>query len=469
MKTFRLNYLILCLLCCTTAIAQTKKLEKTYKTNSNVVVTIDASHANVEVEHWDRNEVQVEAFLETKEKRKQELQKLLDNWKLDTRGTAGKVNIISKGSGAPGSMDMSMLNESLAKLPEMLEPLNEMMGPLLESISNNPLPPQFYESMGDLKFDYEAYRKEGDTYMERWEKQVEKSFGKDFEKSMEKWAAQFEKDTAIWKKNLEKNMEVWGEDFGKSMEAWGEDFGKSMEVWGDNFGKQMEQWAAGIEKQVESQPGDRKGKVMVINGNTVKGNKIIRIKMPKDGQLKLNVRHGEVKLGGITNNLDANLSHSRLAANTLSGRNTNVKVAYSPVKVRQWNYGVLNASYVQELVIDKAVSIKLNSNSSDVRINQLTETGVLKGTFGELVIGDLSPGFKNLDVTLENSDLELSLPNSAYTLNYNGSRSRVKYPQNLNLNSSESYDSQRLKGYNKNRNANAAINITASFSEVLLK
>jgi hypothetical protein len=69
--------------------------------------------------------------------------------------------------------------------------------------------------------------------------------------------------------------------------------------------------------------------------------------------------------------------------------------------VNNWNYGILNTSYVQNCDIKKAKSIKLVSNSSDVNIGEIEETGILSGTFGELKIGKINPNFKNLDITLK--------------------------------------------------------------------
>ena len=106
---------------------------------------------------------------------------------------------------------------------------------------------------------------------------------------------------------------------------------------------------------------------------------------------------------------------------------------------------------------------------SSVYLKELGETGILSGTFGELKIDKVSPKFKSLDVTLENSDLILDLPESAFNFTYNGTNSAVKYPKGLNLTSSNSYDNQKLKGYNGSQNAGAAINIFAKFSDVVLK
>ncbi len=466
MKIIELKYLVLALLCAGTAIGQTSKLDKTFKTNKDVTVSLDARHTQVIVEYWDKNEVQVSAFLEGGEK--ENLNKTLMNWKLDVNANASEVRINSSAApGHPGDFNMAGLQAPLAKLPEMIAPLTEMIGPMLENLSAQPLPPEFYASMSEVKFDYQQYQKDGEKYLQKFEQKMEKNFGKDFEKAMEEWAANFQKDSAKWKKQ-ELKMEAWSKDFEKDMEAWGEQFGKDMEKWGEQFGKEMEAWAANIEKQAEAQPGSKKNKVIILkDGSSSK--KVLKVKMPKSGQLKLDVRYGEVKLSGNTNNLRGNISHSKFSAAGIGGKNTNIKVSYTPVAVKTWSYGVLNAAYVQNLRIEKAQSLKLDSNSSDVHIGELSETGILAGSFGELKIDKLASGFKSLDITLENSDLELDLPESSFNITYNGTNSEVDYPKGLKLNASNSYDNQKLKGYNGTQNSGGAINIHAKFSDVLLK
>lgn len=466
MKIIELKYLVLALLCAGTTIAQTSKFDKTFKTNKDVTVNIDARHTQVLVEYWDKNEVQVSAFLEGGQK--DNSNEALMKWKLDVDANASEVRINSTGApGHPGDFNMAGLQAPLAKLPEMIAPLTEMIGPMLENLSGQPLPPEFFASMSEVKFDYQEYQKDGEKYLQKFEKKMEKNFGKDFEKAMEEWAANFEKDSAKWKKQ-ELKMEAWSKDFEKDMEAWGEKFGKDMEKWGEEFGKEMEAWAANIEREAESQPGNGKKRVIIIkDGSSAK--KVLKVKMPGSGQLKLDVRYGEVKLAGNTNNLRGNISHSKFSAAGINGKNTNLKVAYTPVAVKTWNYGVLNAAYVQDLRIDKALSIKLDSNSSDVHIGELSENGILAGSFGELKIDKLASNFKSLDITLENSDLELDLPESSYNITYNGTNSEVNYPKGLKLSTSNNYDNQKLKGYNGSQNSGGTINIHAKFSDVLLK
>ncbi|MCC8358485.1 YggN family protein [Salinimicrobium sediminilitoris] len=465
MKTTGLKTAIIALLCAAPMLAQTSKLDKTFKTNKDVTVNIDARHTLVNVEYWDKNEVRVSAHLEGGEGNNT---KALQSWMLDVDGSASEVKINSAAApGGPGDFNMAALQAPLAKLPEMIAPLTNMIGPMLEGMANHPLPPEFYASMGEINFDYEQYQKDGEKYMEQFEKKIEKNFGKDFEKAMEDWAQNFERDSALRKKQ-EMKMEAWSKDFEKKMEAWGESFGKDMEKWGEEFGKEMETWAASVEKQAKEQKGNSKSNVIILkDGNSEK--KVLEVRMPRNGQLKLNVRHGEVQLGGTTNNLRGEVSHSKFSAGEIAGRNTNFKLAYTPVMIKNWKYGVLNAAYVQDLRIEKAESLKLESNSSNVHLKELGETGILAGTFGELRIDKVSPRFKNLDITLENSDLVLDLPESSFNFTYNGTNSEVEYPKGLKLTSSKSYDNQKLKGYNGSQNAGASINIQVRFSDVVLK
>ncbi len=457
MKTYRHNFLpALLLLFTVTTFAQTKKLDKTYNVNKDVKVIIDARHTNVTFETWDRNEVVIEAFLDANLKG-EEAKALLNSWKLETTGTPGEIRINSGGGVIKNpDIDMAGFAESMAHMQDLIAPImNEMVAPMMKNLAEHPpLPPDFASKMGNLNFDYEAYKKDGDKYLKKWEAQIEKNFGKDFEASMENWAEQFEKNAKVWEKNVEKKMEINGENFEKAMEEWGEKFGAQMEAWGENFAQQFE----GME-----------GKVIMEGKPGAKATRNIRVKMPAGARLELDVRHGDVKLAQRTNNLKANLSHSSLTGNIVDGQNTEVKVSYSPVNIAQWNYGVLNAGYGQNIVINRARSIKLVSNSSDVNINEIGETAILSGSFGSLRIGKLSPDFKNLDITVKNSDLNLSLPQSALNFNYNGTQSKIDYPKVATVKSSSSYDNQLLNGFYQNSNSNRNISINATFSNIIIK
>ncbi|MDT0651532.1 hypothetical protein RM529_15355, partial [Zunongwangia sp. F297] len=212
MKTYKLNYIMLLLLFISAGVgAQTKKHVQSFKTNANVNVHLDARHTNILVEKWDKNEVLVEAYLDVETSDKKEIEQLMESWKLDVSGSSNEVKIMSGGGVSWNvmpdvSMNMSDFNESMGGLQEMLGPLMENLMPMIQNIASNPLPENFTSKMGSMNFDYEAYEKNPDEYMKKWEAEVEEKFGDDFDKDMEAWAAKIEKNSEKWEKDFESKM-----------------------------------------------------------------------------------------------------------------------------------------------------------------------------------------------------------------------------------------------------------------------
>jgi len=460
MKTYKYNFaLLIFLVSSTLTFAQTTKLDKQYKVNQDVAVKINSKHTNLQIENWDKNEVSIEAYLNSEKLSKEETKKLLSEWNLTTSGSATEVVINSGGGMSVGpDIDMDGISSSLGQLQNLIGPMvTDLVGPILKDMPIPQLPQEFYSKMGNLNFDYQAYQKDGEKYMKKWEKQVEDNFGEDFQKSMEEWGKQFEKNAEVWQAQVEKNSEGMEKKFEADMEKWGENFGKQMEQWGENF-----------ESEMEGKENEKAGNKMFINSSS-KAVRSIKIKVPKNAVIKMDVRHGDVNLNRKTTNLKATLSHSNFKATTIDGDKTDIKVSYTPVTIGQWNYGILNTSYVNECLIKSARSIKLISNSSDVVFGEISETGILSGNFGKLKIDKLAPGFKNLDINVENSELVLSLPASATSFNYNGTQSEISYPKASTIKSSKSYDNLSLNGFYKNQSSSSLISIKARFSDVLVK
>lgn len=440
-----------------------QKFKKTYPVNQDVAISIDATHTNLVFESWDKNEVEISGFLNTENLSAEEVKKAMENWKVNISSDKQKMKIQSAGEMSM-PMNLPAMDSMAIMTSKMLEPLmNNLVGPLLESISDNPLPPEFYASISNIEFDHEAYEKDGEKYMEKWEAQMDKKFGKNFEKAMEEWGKKFEKDAGKWGEKMEAEMNAKGEQMGKDMEKWAAGFEKDMEVWGEQFGKKMEAWAQNFEDS--ENPGNPKMALLNINPNG-KTKRNLLIKIPRNAGLKMEVRFGEVKLPENVKNLKADLSHSKLTAGTISGKETTINVSYSPVSVKNWNYGVLNTSYVEDCEITTAGSLKLSSNSSDVRIGLIKQIGIISGTFGELDIQKLAPEFELLDINLENTDLDLNLPETALIFNYNGSQSNINYPESITAKPVESYDNKIINGFQKSRNASGTVSIKAKFSDV---
>jgi len=201
----------------------------------------------------------------------------------------------------------------------------------------------------------------------------------------------------------------------------------------------------------------------------VKVNKVLKVFIPKTAQLQLQVRHGEVALADQVNNVKASLSHTKLAANIIAGSTTRIKASYSPIFVKQWNDGVLVIDYVKNCRIENAKAIRLKANSSNVYIQNLNAAGLITGNFGSITIANMDTDFSSLDLNLQNSDLRVNLPKSAFNFTYLGSRNLMQLPKAMEIRTMRNFGNESITGFFKSRNTHSAITINAKYSDIALQ
>jgi len=260
-------------------------------------------------------------------------------------------------------------------------------------------------------------------------------------------------------------MEVWGEKYGKEMEARAKVLEERMEEREKTMDKRQEMVERRMEKRHEThekrQEIHEKRRLhlekRLERGDNVK--RTIKIKMPKGAKLNLNVRHGELKISSIYN-LKADLSHTTLVANHIDGSETSINVSYSPVHINTWNAGELILKYVDDAHLNTVGSLRLNSNSSDMYIDNLIGNAIIDGSFGDLSILNITDSFTNLNVVLENSDAVIKLPKTDYSVYFKGNRSRL----NNKLTTQKTIEFYP----NGNRNGKSIV-LNAKYSNIILK
>ena len=487
-----------------------QKISKSVKANKEVTLNLDTSYTNIEIDTWDKNEVQVEAYIESKELTKKELQEFLENWDVEIEGSGSNVSIQTHGgSGHSWNYNFNFDGEALealenlqfviADMPEIPE-IPEMDFEMPE-MPELPELPELPEGVHNVNFDFEAYKKDGDVYLDKWSQEYEKKYGKEYKDKMKTWAKKFAKtDFDKYSKDMEawgekfgnsfgKDMEAWGEKFGKDMEKWGDEFSKKfdgkwakdMEAWGEKFGEQfgaefeakMEARAKKLEERLEKNEDRLHERAKALekrsehlkrrlesarNGKVIK---TIKIRMPKDAKLKVNVRHGELKFTAV-NNLKADLSHSTLLAESINGSNTSINASYTPVLVTNWNAGELKLNYVENAVLKNVNRLMLTSNSSNIALGKLTGNAIINGSFGDLEINKITSTFNNLNLILENSDVVVSLPKMDYNLQYQGKRTRFQHPDKKSKEIVSTFSTGNLS-------SNKTIVINAKYSNVIMQ
>ena len=153
-----------------------KKQVESFNVADDVEVSVNTSYTNIVFETWNKNKVEVEAYIEGEKLTEKEKQDLMKNWDLNITGNSKKVSINSNAGNQ---------NFAMGDMPQMdfIGPLMEdMVMPMIQNINVPPLPEDFLENLGNIQFDYEAYQKDEEGYMKKFEAQMDKKFGKDFRK-----------------------------------------------------------------------------------------------------------------------------------------------------------------------------------------------------------------------------------------------------------------------------------------------
>ncbi|QCX00744.1 hypothetical protein FGM00_11730 [Aggregatimonas sangjinii] len=490
-KSRLFNGLVL-LLCVIGTAAYGQKQTKTYKEVFNVtpetILDINTSNTDIEFETWDKNEIEIEATIEIEGATAEEAKEYFENGIIEIIGNSKKITIKT---GIENSWLMRHSTNSF-DFPRFDKGLKIQMDDLtdqLSTFSNYPhrmdiaiiedMPPM--PTIPSTNFDYEAFEKDGEKYMKQWQKEFKKGFGKEYQERMEEWTEKREEQMKKRQKQLEKReaqrrdlLEEREEKIAERLiilEKRKKDTDarrKEIRLFGNIHQGDSVRYHMFMGDSLHSNFPNSFYFSSGGKNKNYKVKKLIKIKMPKANKMKMNVRHGEVKLAADTRNMDANLSYSTLRAFIIDGEETTVVASYSPVSVQKWNLGQLRAEYSEAVNLEEVVDLTLTATSSDVTIDRLLSKAFIKNDYGPLTIHTVSENFTDLDVSLQNAELQCGLPETPFTIYVNGTSSTFSTPSTLQLERHKNGSNTVHKGYFRNKNGGKSIVINSKYSEVSL-
>ncbi|WP_299437800.1 hypothetical protein [uncultured Aquimarina sp.] len=453
---YKLNVLALSLICFSGMFAQSRehKLSEKFVANKDITINLNTSHTEVVFETWNKNSVEIEAYIEGDNITEENKERLLQNWRIEALGNSREITINSiTGNFWSGSISAS--NTKNSDLPEFrrLEPvISDMLRPILRNIENNPMPTALSENLASMNFDPSKFKENEEKYIQQWGDQIKEKFGDNYESVVKNWTKELSKSTGQLQSNGSISSQDWaGEEFARRMQAWASQFSGDLEITQTNGSNVMVYRYSS----------------RMNNSGTI--DRIVKVKMPKDALLKLNIRHGNVQLAEKTTNMIASLSHTSLQANVIDGDRTFIRTSYSPVLIKQWNNGRLAVNYVKNCRIQKAKNLRVNADSSNIFIQELEENAAISGSFGAVTVANLSESFSTLDLAVENSDFKLKLPKTAFNIAYSGVQSRISIPKTIEANARRNFGNVFVNGFNKTRDTDKVITINAKYSDIILQ
>ncbi|NJB37572.1 hypothetical protein [Croceivirga sp. JEA036] len=447
---------------------------ETFNVGEETVLEINTSHTDIAFEAWDKNQVEIIATVTVEEATDEEVKNFFKNEPFTILGNSKKIAVNSRDGSSTwqfmandfsGDVYMDVepifLDLEIPDLPEVEAVIGTMPAPPVP-----PLPP-----MPNKTFDYEKFKAEGESYLKEWSKDFEKGFDKEYQKKMEEWS-----------KKVEEQVKQWEKKHGKRAKAM-EKRAELMEERAQKRAELQERRQEIIEERILAREDVREA-IRISRANDTpsvfyynnagkstkyKVKRELKIKLPKSVRLKMNVKHGEVKLASLTKNLEASLRYASLLGQTIDGDHTTVSAAYSPIEVQKWNLGQLNTKHSDAVYLKEVGELQYTLVSSNAKIGKVNSKAYITNNLGKLSIAQLGQGFKDVDVTLVNGELNCKLPTSPLSLYVNGTASEVSCSKNLQLERTTNNSTVIYKGYQQQKNGGGALTINAKYSEVVLE
>ncbi|MEK6154856.1 hypothetical protein WIW50_16420 [Flavobacteriaceae bacterium 3-367] len=453
---------------------QKKTYKETFNVGKDAVLDINTSHADIEFETWDKDQVQIEAIIELEGASKEEAAAYFEKNGIEIMGNSKEIEVRTRrqSSWQFAHGDFDNLHFEIPEIPD-LEPLFlDLRIPDIQVIPD--IPPILPLPM--QSFDYSRYQKEGEKYLKEWKKEFDENFDEEYKQRFEEWSERVQARAEERAERLERREEERRERLKEREEEL-----KERKAQMEERKKLIQERKEELEERKKSL--DKRSVIISRDGDTpnvfywssdgenknYKVKKTIKIKMPKSVKLKMNVRHGEVKLAENARNIKASLSYASLLASTIDGEQTIINASYSPVSVQRWNYGQLKTDYSDRVNLKEVRNLRLSSISSDVTIDRLLKSAYVRNNLGALKINSVSENFTDMDITVQNGELICVLPETPFAIYVRGTSSEFIGPTSLILDTSEDRNTVLRKGYHINKNTGRSIVINSKYSDVVLE
>ena len=180
---------------------QIKTFNEIFNVNDNAVLNINTTHTDIEFETWNKNQIAIEVVIEIEGASSKEIEAYFKQNEIKITGNSRQIDITTGVENtwffkhSTGGFTNSWNNEAIviSEITAIRE--IDFLDYVIDSIQMPPVPP-----MPVPDFDYDAFQKEGDAYLKKWQKEFDTNFGEDFEKKMADWQMKAEQAKRIMKK-----------------------------------------------------------------------------------------------------------------------------------------------------------------------------------------------------------------------------------------------------------------------------
>ena len=454
---YKLSFILLSSVFLSNLIAQKQlnKFEETFKVNKEVSLQINSNHSKIIIKPWDKDQVSVRAYFEGDIK-KEDRKELLANWQVSASNRENVV-VIQTATGKFWAGDQVVAQQNPEKIhPADITALHAAMSTILQPIlvhaKERDVSEQLSNKLKSINFDTALYQKNEKKYVEQWQRQIREKFGDNTDDLLK-----------FWLQSLydESNRIKLSSEIGFSNRAIAV---ANLQIPAAN--------SVSKKLNVTQYIGDTvtvyQYRNQKIDVKQVK--RILEINLPRTSKLQLDARHGNVKLHETVAAIKASLSYTSFAADEISGKESIIEISFAPIFVKKWSSGHLILNYVKNCRLQQVSNLRINSDSSNIFMQELIKNTAISGSFGTITISSLSSNFETLDLLVQNTDFKLNIPKSTvFNFSLSGSQNKIHIPETVKVSARKNFENVFVSGYQISRNTENLINIQAKYSNISLQ
>jgi hypothetical protein len=273
-----------------------------YKVSSDAEISIEASYAEIEIEEWSKNKVEIQGVMDVQGLPQDEAESLFNSWDISTQAVSNKITIRSISSNYGNEYffinNDKYLGNVVIDIPEisgMVVDILDSMNFVLPEFENFPdfdfnMNPNFRFNEDSIAFDYEEFKKNGE-YLKEWQERNKEQLYR-----LKKELKENQAEIAIQQKEIQQEVREAQKEVQKEMKQVQKEIQEEIKQAQKEMKKEMYRAQLEAKTEIERNASEREHEVRRIMNERqkVKVKKTLVIKVPKNAKLEFDVDYCKI-------------------------------------------------------------------------------------------------------------------------------------------------------------------------------
>lgn len=284
-----------------------------YKVSSDASISIAASYAEIEIQEWSKNRVEIYGVMDVQGLPEEEAQSLFDSWDISTQAEANKIKIRSNSSNFGNEYffinNDKYLGNVVVDIPEMsgmVVDILDSMNFVLPEFDNFPdfdmnMNPTIQFNTDSIAFDYEEF-KNNSAYLAEWQERNKEQLEK-LKKELKENKAEIEinqkeiqREIQEAQEEVQREMKMAQKEVQEAQKEMQREIQREVKLAQKEMQREVSRAQLEARAEIERSRSEREHEVRRImrDRQKVKVKKTLIIKVPKNAKLEFDVDYCKI-------------------------------------------------------------------------------------------------------------------------------------------------------------------------------